>query len=167
LTVGNAIKEIRGKESQLHLSMELNVSRETVSAYETGRVDQIPLDISQKLMQKYDSPWLAMAVGHEYSAGSAVKKLDGKNVDLHRSSVKAKTEEELQEALEALKAISVVNKPDHHDKEQIKVALMQVIDAIYAAKHLVAVLAKEYGFSWLKLWQLHLQKLVTKGYVRG
>lgn len=168
--VGNVLKEVRGKESQLHLSMDLNVSRETISAYETGRVEQMPLDISQKLMQKYDSPWLAMEASHEYTAGSDVKKLDGQNIDLHRSSVKAKTEEELQEALTALKEISVVNKPEYveqADRERIKEALIQVIDAIYAAKHLVAVLAKEYGFSWLKLWQLHFKKLLSRGYVRG
>lgn len=169
MSVGNALKETRGDESQQKLSFDLNLSRESVSAYETGRA-KLPTDISQKLMNKYDNPWLAMEIGYEYSAGSGVKKLDGQNVDLHRSSVKAKTEEELEEALIALRNISVVNKPEfisQMDKEKIKEALIQVIDAIYAAKHLVAVLAKEYGFSWLQLWHMQFKKLLQRGYVRG
>lgn len=166
--VGNALKITRGKDSQLQLSMEINVSRESISAYETERAE-IPVDISQKIMQKYDNPWFAMEVGYSYSAGADVKKLDGANIDLHRASVKAKTEEEIEEALKALKEISVVNNPEFTsqiDREKIETALIQVIDAIYAAKHLVAVLSKEYGFSWLKLWNIHFNKLLNRGYMR-
>lgn len=167
--VGKVLKETRGRKTQLQASMDFNLSRESMSAYETGRAN-IPLDISKKVMNKYDNPWFAMEVEYEYSAGAGVKKLDGQNVDLHRASVKAKTEEELEEALIALRNISVVNKPkyiDLGDKQNIEEALIQVIDAIYAAKHLVAILAKEYEFSWLKLWHKQFQKLVDRGYVRG
>lgn len=169
MSVGSVLKETRGKDSQLKLSMNVDVSRESVSKYETGNV-KLPTDVSQKVMQKYDNPWFAFEIEYEYTAGSGVKKLDGKNIDLHRSSVKAKTEEELEEALVALKNVSVVNKPEatnQIEKQKIEEALLQVIDAIYAAKHCVAILSKEYGFSWLKLWQVQFKKLVQRGYVRG
>jgi len=168
VTIGKILKETRSNESQLQLSMKLNVSRESISAYETERA-KMPSDVSSAIVNKYDNPWFAMEVANEYTAGTSVRRLDGENVDLHRASVKAKTEEELQEALEALFGISVVNKPDfitQIDREKIKDALIQVIDAIYAAEHLVAVLANEYRFSWQRLWHEHYNKLKLKHYVR-
>ncbi|TCS80351.1 helix-turn-helix transcriptional regulator [Tepidibacillus fermentans] len=167
--VGKALKEVRGKESQLKLSFDLNVSRESISAYETERA-KIPSDVSSAIVNKYDDPWFAMEVANEYTAGTSVKKLDGEYVDLHRASVKTKTEEELQEAIDALRGISVVNlanSVNQSELEKIRKALLQVIDAIYAASHLVAVLTKEYGFSWVKLWHEHYKKLQERHYVRG
>lgn len=108
MSVGKVLKETRGQESQLQVSFDLNVSRESISAYETERA-KIPVDVSQNIVKKFDNPWFAMEVANEYTAGTWVRKLDGEFVDLHRASVKAKTEEELQEAIEALRGISVVN----------------------------------------------------------
>jgi transcriptional regulator with XRE-family HTH domain len=166
--VGNTLKEMRGDQSQLQLSMELNVSRESVSAYETERA-KLPVDVSQKLMEKYDHPFYAMAVASEYTAGAWVGKLNGDNIDLHRASVRSKTKEELNEALEAIMGVCLANPPKgmkEHQKREYEAALMQAMDAIVALTHYVAIACKEYGFSWLKLWRSHRAKLKAAGYVK-
>jgi hypothetical protein len=168
MAVGKALKTMRGRESQLKISMDLSVSRESISAYETERTS-IPPDISQKLMKRYDDPFFAMTLAHEYTNGSWVHPLDGKFVDLHRSSVAAKTEEELQEALEYMKSIRIANHPasmPEHEKQQLRETMIQAIDGITALSHYVAVVCNDYGFSWNELWQTHTRKLVANGYVR-
>jgi hypothetical protein len=168
MAIGKAIKSMRGKESQLKLSFDLSVSRESVSAYETERA-AVPPDISQKLMERYDDPFYAMIVANEYTNGSWVRPLDGMHVDLHRSSVVAKTQEEIQEILEYMRSISVVNHPGsmpEHEKQQLKETLIQAIDGITALSHYVSVICKDYGFSWNELWQTHTRKLIANGYVR-
>jgi transcriptional regulator with XRE-family HTH domain len=166
--VGNTLKEIRGEETQLQLSFELNVSRESVSAYETERA-KLPADVSQKLMEKYDHPFYAMAVASEYTAGAWVGKLDGANIDLHRASVRSKTKEELAEALEAIRSVCLANPPksmQEHQKRELEEALMQALDAIVALTHYVAIVCRDYGFSWIKLWRNHRAKLKSAGYVK-
>ncbi|MFC0188204.1 XRE family transcriptional regulator [Fictibacillus aquaticus] len=166
--VGKYIKENRGKQSQLRLSMDLNVSRESVSAYETERA-RVPMDISQTLMDKWDDPFYAMEVAHDYTAGGWVKRLDGNAVDLHRASVAAKAREELQEALEAISAVCLANQPvsmNEHDRHQLKETVDQAIDGIYALSHYVAVICTEYGVSWNDSWKHHTQKLIANGYMQ-
>jgi DNA-binding XRE family transcriptional regulator len=168
LRIGNAFKEVRGEQTQLQLSMELNVSRETISAYETERA-MVPADISSQLMEKKDDPFWAMTVAPTYTAGAWVGKLDGANIDLHRASVRAKTKEELNEALEAIMGVCLANPPKgmkDHQKRELEAALMQAMDAIVALTHYVAIACKEYGFSWLKLWRSHRAKLKAAGYVK-
>jgi transcriptional regulator with XRE-family HTH domain len=166
--VGNTLKEIRGEKTQLQLSFDLNVSRESVSAYETERA-KLPVDVSQKLMEKYDHPFYAMAVASEYTAGAWVGKLDGDNIDLHRASVRAKTEEELYEAIEAIRNVCVANPPKSmkdNQRRELEVTLGQALDAIVALTHYVAIICKEYGFSWIKLWRNHHAKLKAAGYIK-
>lgn len=168
MAVGKALKTMRGRESQLKLSMDLCVSRESVSAYETERA-AVPPDISRQLMKRYDDPMFAMTIANEYTNGGWVQPLNGKHVDLHRSSVAAKTEEELQEALEYMKSIRIANHPasmPEHEKEQLRETMIQAIDGITALSHYVAVICKDYGFSWNELWQTHSRKLIANGYVR-
>lgn len=166
--IGNVLKEVRGKKSQLQIAMEFNVSREAISAYENERA-KLPADISQRYMEKFDDPFFAMEVAAEYTAGTWVRRLNGENVDLHRASVRAKTEEELHEALEAISGVCVANRPvamEEHERKKLEEALIQAIDAIVALTHYVAVICREYGFSWLQIWRKHFAKLAKNGYVK-
>lgn len=169
MKIGKELKTLRGKMTQQQLAMEFNISRESISSYETERAN-IPKDIAQALMNKYDNPWFAMTLAHEYTGGSWVRKLDGKYVDLHRASVAMKTFEEMNEAVQALKNVCFVNMPgslNEYKKREMEEALIQAIDAIYALNHLVAVSCDEYGFSWNKLWDKHKKKLLTNGYIQN
>ncbi len=168
MAVGKALKTARGRISQLKLSMEMNVSRESISAMETERTP-IPPDISKKLIKKFDDPFLAMTVASEYTNGSWVKPLNGTSVDLHRTSVADVTEEEIIEFLEAFKEVKLAKPPSsikEHDKQLIKEMALEGIDALYAITHLVAVSCRDYGFSWNDLWKEHEMKLVSNNYIR-
>lgn len=163
--VGKLIKELRDDDTQQQLAFDLGVVRETVSKYETGR-SQVPPDISRALMRKYDNPKFAMTVRSEYT-GTGPRWLDGPNVDLHRSSVKEKTVEELQEALNALLSTSF-SKPlkllAHFDIRDLRETLKEILEAITAGEMLVAVVCQEAGISYKDLWKEHYSDLEAAGY---
>jgi len=80
-----------------------------------------------------------------------------------------KTREELTEALEAIENVCVANHPRsirEFDKQHLEEAILQAIDAIVALTQYVAVICKDYGFSWIKMWSKHRMKLKSRGYVK-
>lgn len=154
--------------TQEELAAELGVSRSAISAYKTGR-RKIPKDIAAKLVQKLDDGFLAMELAAMATGGAWVRELDGEHVDLHRAAVHAKTLEELREAIDAIRRVCVAAPPRAMPSEKLREleeALIQTIDAIVAASHYVAVICREYGFSWTELWRSHYRKLKARKYVR-
>lgn len=167
--VGSYMKQLRtdNKKSQQKWSMEYDVSRETISAYETERAN-LPEDISQKVTQKYNDPWLGLIAAAEYT-GWGPSKLNGEAVDLHRCSVAMKTEEELKEALKSLEEVQLTANPrtiQPQEYQKLEKSILECIDAITALTHYVAVICKEYGFSWIKMWTKHRVKLVARGFLK-
>lgn len=167
--VGQALKEARSFRglTQTDLSDELYVARSTVAMTETGR-RELPDEVVPLVVTKLDCGFLAMEVAHHYTAGSFVSKLNGQAVDLHRSSVKEKSIEELREALDAINGVCIANRPERIGErvhEQLEYSLLQVIDAIVALTHYVAVVCREYGFSWREMWRQHRKKLRDRGYL--
>ncbi|MFY0545492.1 helix-turn-helix transcriptional regulator [Brevibacillus sp. H7] len=170
MSIGQALKEARALYgvTQKDFASELYVSRSTVAMVETGE-RELPDEAVPVAVGKLDCGFLAMEVAAEYTGGAFVSKLDGDGVDLHRSSVKAKTAEELTEALSAIQGVCVANRPEKissHDREQLEHSLLQVIDAIVALAHYVAVICREYRFSWTTLWRQHRKKLKANGYLK-
>lgn len=169
MSLGTVQKEARQEYmTQQELAEKLHLSRSMIAEIEAGR-RRLPKDVAPKAVEILDCGFYAMEVAREMTGGSWVAKLNGENVDLHRASVKAKTQEELYEALEAINGICVANKPESmKEQERIKLeeAMIQAIDAIVALSHYVAIVCKEYGFSWLQLWRKHFMKLLKNGYVK-
>ncbi|MGF9979327.1 helix-turn-helix domain-containing protein [Viridibacillus arvi] len=166
--VSSVMKEMRGKEHQQKLAMELNVARETISKYENGR-SKVPADIGRALTQKYDNPKFAITLRSEYT-GTGPKWLDGPNVDLHRSSVREKTIEEMREALDKLEQISFAKplcKLDGFEKQNIEIALEELVELQTALDHLVAVVCMEADISYTGLWDKHYRYLTSVGYLDG
>lgn len=168
--IGSALKEARESrgETQEQLAFEFNLSRQMVSHIEKER-RKLPEDIAPRSVQLLDDGFYSLEVAHLMTGGSFVGKLDGENVDLHRSSVKEKAEEELEEAMAALRHISVVNRPDNtnpEQQEQLKKALLECIDVIVCLSHFVAVICKEYGLSWVRIWKDHKLKLKARKYIK-
>ncbi|GGD05146.1 XRE family transcriptional regulator [Pontibacillus salipaludis] len=154
--------------TQLQLSMDIDYSREAVSKQEHGEYRVQP-ELAKHYTTRHQNPWVAMEAAHEYTGWGPVK-LDGDLVDLHRSSVKAKAIEELQEAIDAIENIDVVNHPNSlasFERKNVEDALEEVVEAITASNHLVAVLCAEYAFKWDKVWSDHTRQLKAKGYVKS
>lgn len=167
--VGNYMKQLRtnNKESQQRWSNEIGVSREAISAYETERA-RLPEDVAQKVTERCNDPFLGLEAAAEYT-GWGPKKLNGDSVDLHRCAVAMKTEEELREALQAITNVQLSSRPSSlqaYEQQALEKAILECIDAITALTHYVAVICKEYGFSWVNMWTKHKVKLVARGFLK-
>lgn len=165
--VGEVLKEVRGGDTQLQLAFEIGVGREAISKYENGRT-RVPADVSRSIVDKYDDPKFALAVQHQYT-GTGPRWLDGPNVDLHRCSVKEKTIEELQEALDSIKKTSLT-KPakviNPFERQNIEKMIEESIEAITALANFVAVNTQDFGLSYTNAWSNHYQYLEKAGYIK-
>ncbi|WP_349291355.1 helix-turn-helix transcriptional regulator [Planococcus beigongshangi] len=161
------MKEMREGETQQQVAMNLNVTRESVSAYENGRA-KLPPDIAQKMMEKKQNPWFAIALRNEYTKTGPIR-LNGPNFDGHRSAIREKTIEEVKEVLGTLEDFSFA-KPLQNisDWERPKVDLLaeHIVEAITALEHTLAVLCDEAGLSYNEAWSRHYLELKSKGYVQ-
>lgn len=144
-------------------------SRESISQQENGRY-QVQPELSTYFVDKHNNPWVAMEAASEYIGWGPVK-LDGEAADLHRTSVILKTKEELEEALSSLNEASkkLTSNPstiEQGDLTEIEKSLHESIDAITALNHYVAVICKEYGISWVKVWTQHKVKLIQRRFIK-
>lgn len=161
-----AMREMRGDETQQQMAMELNVSREAVTKYEGG-TRNIPQDVAQNLMTKFEDPWFAFALRNEYTKTGPMR-LNGPNFDGHRSAVREKTIEEVKEVLGTLEAFSFA-KPlqniSEWERPKAKLLAEHIIEAVTALEHTLAVLCDEAGLSYNEEWQEHYTQLKVKGYL--
>ena len=158
---------MRVRGSQQQLSFDLNVSRESVSAYETERA-KVPKDITQKIMGRYDDARFALELAHEYTGGSWTPALNGPAVDLYRTSVQLKTIEEIEEAIESIRNAVLNVHPDYigsFEKQDIEKSLDEAADAVTALNTYIMVVCKDYKISWLKVWARHKSKLISRGFL--
>jgi NTP pyrophosphatase (non-canonical NTP hydrolase) len=165
--MGRALKQLRGKQTQQQFALDLEVTtREGVSSYEQERA-KVPPDIAKRMMNLKDDPWFVMALRHEYT-GTGPVKLEGARVALQRSSSKEKLLEELDEAVEALKGVSMANEINDlmpFKKQELEYAMGQLIDVITGIEHLAAIVCEEGGISYKGVWEEHYRKLISRGYV--
>ncbi|MDQ0876790.1 transcriptional regulator with XRE-family HTH domain [Paenibacillus sp. V4I3] len=167
MSFGQVLESVRLSrgETQKGPAKVAHVSSATVSKYEIGT--RRPNDETmKKLVEHYDSPELCMEASIDYNGGTSSPWLNG--ADLHKTSVHLKTIEEISEAVAALAATPITKRRDQlntDDLKLIKVSIMEQIEAITALTHNVAILCKEYGFSWMGLWREHRQELKMKGYL--
>lgn len=170
MALGERMREARdaAEMTQLEFGFEVNMSRSAIGMIEIEE-RKLPKEVSRKAVEVLDDGFFSMAAAEEAVGHSWVPKLDGEYVDLHRSSVAKKAEEELNEALEAIGRMCLVNHPksmDKHGRAELREALLQVVDAIVALSTYAAVICREYSLSWVKLWRDHRKKLKERGYVK-
>lgn len=170
MSIGKRIQNARkaAGHSQLQLSMKTNVSRETISAYETDRAET-PADVYQSVMGEYQDPMMAAEAATKYYGSTFMPYLNGENADLHRSSVTMKNEEELGEAFDAIQKVKPLlsktpSAVKDHEKQELLKAAEEVAESMTAGFHFLIVL-KEYGINWNDVWAAHNQELIAKGYV--
>lgn len=164
--VGKEVKRLRADDTQEKFAYGTGVTREAISKYETGRVP-LPPDVSRTLTKKYNDSRFTMTVQQEYT-GTGPKWLDGPNVDLHRSAVKEKTLEEIQELLAAMGSISFATplgnlKP--FEFQNVEALLEEAVEAMTALSHFVAVVCKESGISPTAIWDKHYLSLERAGFI--
>lgn len=173
MSIGAVIEQVCQTRNltQKELGIIGKISDKTVSAIKLGRRNA-PKDVLHSWAERLDSPRVYLEMVREAGGGVyGTRWLDGENVDLHRTSVFVKTEEELREALEALGSTEkhIINHPNQvreEEKTQIKEALMQCLDARVAIDTLIAVKCETYGISIRGLFLEHQHKLEQRGYIK-
>jgi transcriptional regulator with XRE-family HTH domain len=153
-------------ENQQDIAQIASVSNSSISKYTLG-TRRIPKDVIRMTAMHYDDPRLFISAQEEVTSGACTPWLNG--ADLHKSTVMLKTLEELGEAQGAMHAVPVTKRRDQlsdSDMKQIKIAIMESIEAITALTHYVAVLCKEYSFSWLTMWNDHRKQLKANKYLK-
>lgn len=167
----NAVKSARKEAgfTQQQLSFETFESRENVSHVENGRHKAQP-NITKYFVEEHNNPFVAMEAAAEYTSWGPTK-LDGPAADLYRTTVLVKIQEELEEAQQAIEiaAKKLTITPSHLesvDRQVLEKSIQECIDVITASNHYVAVLCKEYGISWTKMWTQHKVKLIKRGFLK-
>lgn len=167
--VGEAVKEAREFRhfTQKMVSNLGFCSDKTVSAVESGK-RSAGIDILENITRSLDYPRLYMEAVEAITGGAYSSPwLDGEEVDLYRTSVWAKTIEELYEAQMSLKETKLINKrTDEITKIQILESMLQALDARVAIDHYVAVICDEYGYSVREVFETHRKKLESRGYIK-
>jgi DNA-binding XRE family transcriptional regulator/NTP pyrophosphatase (non-canonical NTP hydrolase) len=168
--VASTLKQSRKEVgmTQQQLSMETFLSREAICQQENGDYRVQP-EMAKHFISNYNKPWIALEAANEY-IGWGVKRLDGRAADLHRSSVKDKLSEELEEALRAIKRVKTHMKPSYIESfefQNIKQSVQEMMDVVTASIHWIAIACEEYGLSWKEEWQEHHRKLKAREYVRS
>lgn len=168
MSFGQALSAIIGErnETQEGPARATSVSTAAISKYIRG-TRQPSNDVIRSAVAHYDDAALTLAAYEEVAGEASVPWLN--NADLHKSTVHLKAQEEVSEANEAIQAVPITKRKDQiteADLLVIKAAITECIEAITALTHYVAVLCKEYTFSWLGMWKAHRQKLKDSKYLK-
>lgn len=150
--------------NQSDIARAINCHRTYVSHIVNGRVPR-DAEILRALAAELDDGRLYKAL-HEALASVAFvhRWLDGDMVDLHRSSVKAKALEELEEAITALRGFCMVNQPKPEDIDKVRDLIHELLGAECAIETLVSILCEEYGMSPVEEYQRFNKSMQEKGY---
>ncbi|GED14816.1 helix-turn-helix domain-containing protein [Aneurinibacillus migulanus] len=154
--------------TQTDFADEINVSRSAVSMVEQNR-RKMPKEVIGKSVEVMDDGLYAIAAAQEVIGYSWIPVLNGPAVDLHRSSVKDKTEEELEEVMEAIRSVCLANHPksmSEYDNAKLDEVLDEAAEAVVALLHYIAVICREYKKSWRRVWIRIYQKFKAKGYIK-
>ncbi|MEY9095375.1 XRE family transcriptional regulator [Paenibacillus sp. RC84] len=167
MSIGEAIKEYRKANdlTQKDFTGMVPLDRTSLAKIE-GAKRKAPKDIMRLTAIATDDPRIGLAAQEEVSGGASTPWLN--NADLNKSSVHLKTLEEIGEAYEAMKLVPITKRKDQlaeKDIHTIQTTIMECIEAITALTHYVAVLCREYTFSWIAVWKEHRRELKAKKYL--
>ncbi|MBN2909128.1 helix-turn-helix transcriptional regulator [Polycladomyces sp. WAk] len=170
MSVGIVQREARmgAGVTQKELGRRLHLSRSMIAEIEAGR-KRLPRDVAKKAVETLNCGFYALEVAAELT-GIGIGKLDGDSIDLHRSALKEKSLEELQEAISQISATSLSRKPDRLDqmaRNEISKVIEESMDAVVVLMNFIASICQEYGFSWNDVWQKERRKLEAKGYKKA
>lgn len=169
--VSEALRDAREYKgwTQGQVATRCNISLSAISKAENGE-RKTPRCATKEIINTLDDGLLALAMMEEALEVPFITVLDGPNVDLHRSSVKDKTIEELTEALELVKMISLSDVPqfaNESKRRELRKCMDHLVDSVFASVHYIAVVCREYpGMSFTGVWEDHRVKLKSRGYVR-
>lgn len=170
MAFGEAMAAARKRQglTQYELSQETFCSRESIAKYETG-ARTLPREMYATVTQNIDDPEFYFETWGETTGYVSIPYFDGDNIDQHPSSMLFLVKNETQEALNHLNEVSW-SKPSRayteQDKEKLRKALLEALDAAASMVNLVASICKHHGFSMKDLFRTWQVSLKAKRYKR-
>jgi len=171
VNIGQVLREEREAAglTQEAVARRVPCNRSLISRIESGETVASP-EMLRRLAQVIGSERLYREAALAISDVFVSPALDGQ-VDMHRANVLAVWRQELQEALDIIAEVerSITRAPESvtgEERERIRAAALQVIDAEAASEHFVSVLARTYALDLPGLYREHRQKLAARGYTR-
>lgn len=151
----------------VQIAMDLNVSPQLVSNIKHGH-RKLQKDIAKASLTTYDCPEYAMELLYEFSDGYTAPVLKGKAIEKHRLSFEEMTLQQVKEVIHILEEVSLAKPPNEttkEEKERIEQVISELLDADMFINNLLAVLAKEYGFSLRKCKRNRVPYWKSKGWI--
>lgn len=164
LKIGEELARARKRQglTQEQLSFELPVSRESLAKYELGS-RKYPEDMRPIIAQQIDDVEFYFVTWNDAAGVVSLPYLNGDYIDQHPSSMAFLVKKETDEAMDQLRRVCWT-KPIHTvndmEKDEVKRAIFETLDAAASMINLVAVICREYKFSMKKLfaeWRLTLK----------
>lgn len=169
--IGTAIKEAREEKgmTQQELGQTSFLSDKMISAIETGR-RKITKENLKNICRELNDPRVYFEAVSEVTGDVfALHWLDGKAADLHRSSVKDKVIEELDEATKAINLTRIYNNPKCctlEDKKAVSESIQETIDVYIASAIYIAVMCKEFNLNIQEMFKVQKEKLISRKYIK-
>lgn len=169
--LGTIIKEVREHKgiTQQGLGEASFLSDSTISAIETGR-RSLTQENLQIICKELDDPRLYFEAASKITGDVFnFHWLNGEAADLHRASVKEKTVEELDEAMEAIASIKAYKNPKtctEDDIRNITKSIQETIDVFNASAIYIAVMCREFNLDIKDMFDMQKQKLINRGYLK-
>jgi transcriptional regulator with XRE-family HTH domain len=164
MKIGEELARARKRQgiSQEQLAIDLPVSRESIAKYETA-ARRLPDDMRRPIAQQIDDEEFYFKTWGEATGEVSIPFLNGDFVDHHPASMAFLVQRETDEATEQLQRVCWA-KPVHTinelEKEEVKRAIFETLDAATSMINLVAVICREHQFSMRKIfkeWRLTLK----------
>lgn len=168
MSIGDVLQNYRKQQgmTQEEFADQVLVDRSSIAKVESGK-RQATNHLMRQAASAFDDPRLYIAAAEEVTGGASVPYLDG--ADLHKAATHYKSLEEGEEALAAMRLAPIMKRNDQMteaDREAVKAAIMESIEAITAFTHHIMALCREYGFSWRGVWKEHRAELKAKQYMK-
>ena len=163
--IGELIRRERKREgvTQAQLAKMVNVSRTTITKYETGK--PVPHDTLMKIIEELRSPRLRLEI-----MGGAISCMYLENVDLSPIATQQKAIEEMEEAIQSLRNLNLINKigpEDLTDEEKdklLKETMMELQDVNVCMDLILISLSERYDISLEELDNMSKSKMKARGY---
>jgi transcriptional regulator with XRE-family HTH domain len=164
MKIGEELARARKRQgvTQDQLALDLPVSRESIAKYEIGS-RRLPEDMRRPIAKQIDDEEYYFKTWGDAAGEVSIPYLNGEYVDQHPASMAFLTKKETDEATEHLQRVCWT-KPVHTvselEREDVKRAIFETLDAATSMINLVAVICREHKFSMKKLfaeWRLTLK----------
>jgi len=162
---GRELAEARKRKelSQEELSSRHFIARSSVAGWETERRN-VPDEAVKELTMELDDVDLYFSAWRHVSGDVSIPLMDGKNIDIHSSSMVFLVKQETKEALESVENTHWHLPFEMRNKEDTEKTINELLDAIASMLNLVACLCREQKLPMVRIFRKWQVSMKNRGY---